>query len=56
MIHTSWKNVSSNLSNNVLFYDTATSVTLVDGYYDLNNLNKILKNLGFYKLILADGT
>ncbi len=56
MIHTSYKNVSQILGNNILFYDTATSVSLSDGYYDLPSLNKILKNLGFYKLILADGT
>jgi hypothetical protein len=32
------------------------SIVLADGYYDLANLNKILKNLGNYKLILADGS
>lgn len=56
MIHTSYKNVSTNLGNNQLYYDTALSVLLADGYYDLVNLNKILKNLGFYKLILGDGS
>ncbi len=56
MIHTSFKNVSASLGNNVLHYDTALSTTLADGYYDLTNLNKILKNLGNYKLVLADST
>lgn len=55
MIHTSYKNVSQALGNNILHYDTGMNVVLSDGYYDLTNLNKILKNLGFYKLILADG-
>ena len=58
MIHTSFKNVSASLGNNSFYYEAASSVVLPDGYYDLSNLNKILKGLGtgFYKLILADDT
>lgn len=56
MIHTSFKNVSSVLGNNSLMYDTALYATLQDGYYDLSSLNKILRDLGFYKLILADNS
>lgn len=56
MVHTSWTNVSASLGNNSLMYDTALFQTLTDGYYDLNALNKILKGLGFYKLLLADNS
>lgn len=58
MLHTSFKNVSAALGNNILFYDTAASITLSDGYYDLTNLNKLLKAAGTlnYKLTLADDT
>ena len=56
MLHTSFKNVSAALGNNVLVYDIAADVTLPDGYYDLSSLNKILKALGNYKLVLADST
>lgn len=55
-IHNSFLNVSSELGNNILFYDTGLSITLNDGYYNLESLNKILKKTGalYYKLILSD--
>lgn len=56
MIHTSFKNVSAALGNNLLVYDIALDQTLPDGYYDLPALNKILKSLGNYKLVLADSS
>lgn len=58
MIHLSYKNVSAALGNNVLYYEAASFVTLSDGYYDLSNLNKILKSAGtgYYKIVIADDT
>lgn len=58
MIHLSYKNVSANLGNNLLYYEAASFVTLSDGYYDLSNLNKILKSAGtgYYKIVIADDT
>lgn len=55
-IHNSYKNVSINLNNNILYYDTSLFITLNDGYYNLDNLNKILKKTGslFYKIVLSD--
>lgn len=55
MIHTSFKNISATLGNNILFYDNLLSLVLADGYWDLASLNTKLKNTGFYKLILGDG-
>lgn len=42
MIHLSYKNVSANLSNNLLYYEAASFLTLEDGYYDLDGLNRLL--------------
>lgn len=58
MVHTSYKNVSSIIGNNILYYEAMNFITLSDGYYDLSNLNKILRDTGtkYYKLILADDT
>jgi len=55
-IHNSFKNVSQNIGNNVLYYDTGLFITLSDGYYNLDGLNRILKKTGtlYYKLTLSD--
>ncbi len=55
-IHNSFKNVSSKLNNNIFYLNTVDFITLSDGYYDLEWLNKILKWVGtkYYKLILSN--
>ena len=56
MIHTSYLNVSSQNGNNILYYISTNFITLQDGYYNLQTLNKILWNVGslYFKLILSD--
>ncbi len=56
IIHLSFHNVWSINNNNILYYDSGLFVTLTDGYYSLVSLNKILKWLGFYKLVLSDNS
>ena len=56
MVHLSFKNVSAALANNRLYYEAGSFVTLPDGYYDLESLNRILKKTGslYYKLVIGD--
>lgn len=58
MLHTSFLNVSAQNGNNVLYYTSTSFVTLQDGYYNLQTLNKILRGVGslYFKLILADNS
>lgn len=58
MIHTSFLNVSQLNGNNILYYTNTNFITLLDGYYNLQTLNKILKNTGslYYKIVLSDNS
>jgi hypothetical protein len=55
-IHTSFKNVAQNLGNHILYYEAASFITLLDGYYDLSSLNETLRRTGTlnYKFVLSD--
>lgn len=54
-IHNSYTNVSTQLNNNYLYYDTGLFVQLSDGFYRIDTLNKILLNTTGatpYKIVL----